>query len=105
MHPKQELYEISRLSDEFFNQMGKLDSVLAEFLKSIEGLRSKVNRELGMQKEKTVVKEEKMGEREYDLVVLRKISFKKEKTSLKNKLKDIDTINKQLLKVEAGNDA
>ena len=37
---------------------------------------------------------------EYDIAVLRRINFKKEKTSLNAKLCDIDTINKKVVKFE-----
>lgn len=78
--------------------MDKLNSTISEFLKSVESLREKIAKELCIQKEKICVKQQKEAIGEYHIAVLRKINFKKERTFLSQKLKDIDTLNKKLVK-------
>ena len=79
--------------------MNKFNYAIGDFLKSLDVVREKVGKDLTLQKQRNVLKEEKGREKgEYDIVVLRKISFKKEKTSLSSKLSDIETLNKKVVR-------
>jgi hypothetical protein len=100
LHPQQELYEIIRLNDLFFNEITALNDRIGEFIKQLETLRERVVGELSVQKQKTTIKQEKQEVGESHITFLRKISFKKERTSLGQKLKDIDVLNKKMLKCE-----
>jgi hypothetical protein len=80
--------------------MNKLNTAISDFLKVFENLKDRVSREIEIQKGKNEVREQKEKMGEYDIAVLRKINFKKEKTCLTHKLKDIDCLNKKLVKFE-----
>ena len=86
-----------------FHVMNRLNNMVGEFLKSFDVVRDKIGKELSCQKEKTVFKEERK-EGEYDIAVLRKVNFKKERTNLCSKLYDIDTLNKKMAKFEISED-
>ena len=59
LHPRQELYDISRLNDEMFHVMNKLNNAIGDFVRSLDVVREKVGKDLSLQKERTVLKEEK----------------------------------------------
>ena len=44
--PKQELFEISRINDEIFNEMNKLNIAISDFLRIFENLKDRVSREI-----------------------------------------------------------
>ena len=78
--------------------MARLNVFVSDFLRSFDCLREKLAKELSMQKERACVRQERAESGDYHLAVLRKISFKKEKTCLSHRLKDIETLNKKLVK-------
>ena len=49
-HPKQELYDISRLNDEMFHVMNKFNHAIGDFLKSLDMVREKMGKDLTFQK-------------------------------------------------------
>lgn len=100
LYPQQELYEMIRLNDLLFNEITALNDRIGDFIRQLETLRERVVGELSVQKQKTTIKQEKQEVGESHITFLRKISFKKERTSLGQKLKDIDVLNKKMLKCE-----
>lgn len=64
-------------------------------------LHDKLKAELTVQQERSTIKREKGLVGENVIAVLRKVSFKREKHSLKHRLLALDTINRKLLKCEA----
>ena len=73
-------------------------NTVADLLKSMESLVLKMNSELNVIQERTLKKQEAATESQ--ILILRKIRFKKQKTSLADKLITIDTINTKLIKFE-----
>jgi predicted RNA binding protein with dsRBD fold (UPF0201 family) len=63
----------------------------------MDALQEKLREELLLQKERSELKKERT-QGEVKITMLRKVSFKREKHALNNRLLSLDTINKKILK-------
>lgn len=66
----------------------------------MDSLQDRLRLELANQHERATAKRQKEGAQENSIAVLRKVSFKREKHTLKHRLTGLDIVNKKLLKCE-----
>lgn len=102
LHPKQQLYETIKLHDIIFNEIDIVNELVSDFLRRMDSLQQKLRQELLLQKERSQIKKER-AQGEVKITMLRKVSFKREKHALNNRLLSLDTINKKILKCQDQN--